>query len=524
MSCLINCCIRNRSLNVLFVFVFVTWVVGITNLKCFILKFSVYQWEGNVSWISTVSTCVSQGVSYIRVVVGDVAWKWDVAFTSMDGTCEYFWTIRFLHNAQVNIWISWKATSDSRTVYCKSSIVVKVCFSPSWMICFKELPYTESETISVWIQSIARLVKGCIFDCCTVRICNNWNCRSISTCWDWWQLCSNCCNTVNYWVTSETVVCDLSQHIINSVTKTFTLFCIGSVCCWCSKQCCWFSDFFLNCCDSCLNFSFSSCVCQFCLVVFSNINEQFCFWNVLIQDCFFIFLSRCFWCSRYCWTCRFRMWSRVWSSCAFCVWLAIRSWVVLAKWYRFRDSLWQFCWYRLWQWYWSICTCLSVSWRACRLLACWCYCWSFWSYCFWYRRSAQSYRFRVCQNIMSCSCLAFQSWSTCFFGLSCVSSYCTTCHSTRCCNPFKEGLTWKKRSFFFYILNWNWRCVCATFNNFEKSKVWCSGTKPVFTRFNKFEASHTVCFAIFSFLASKKHIYLQIDMSHFLIWKLHFII
>ena len=58
-SCLINCCIRNRSLNVWLVFVFVTWVVGITNLKSFILKVSVDQWEGYVTWISSVSTCVS---------------------------------------------------------------------------------------------------------------------------------------------------------------------------------------------------------------------------------------------------------------------------------------------------------------------------------------------------------------------------------------------------------------------------------------------------------------------------------
>ena len=58
-SCLISFRIRNRSLNVWFVFIFVTWVVGITNLKCFVLKVSIYQWEGYVTWISSVSTCIS---------------------------------------------------------------------------------------------------------------------------------------------------------------------------------------------------------------------------------------------------------------------------------------------------------------------------------------------------------------------------------------------------------------------------------------------------------------------------------
>ena len=381
MSCLINCCIRNRSLNVWLVFVFITWVVCITNLKCFILKVRIYQWEGNVSWISAVSTFISQSVGYIRVVVGDVAWKWDIAFSRFDCTSVNFWTIRLLNDTQVNIWVSWKATSDCRTVYWKSSIVIKVCFSPSSVVCLKELPYTESETISVWIQSIARLIKGCIFDCCTVRICNNWNCRSISTCWDWWQLCSNCCNTVNYWVTCEAVVSDLSHHVVNSVTKALTLFCVSSVCCWRSNQCCWFSNFFLNCCDSSLDFSFSSCISQLSLVIFSDTYKQFCFWNVLIQDSFFIFLSSCFWCSCSCWSCWFWSWRWfwVWTTVAFSVWLAFRCWVHFAKWYRFWDSLWQFCWYRLWYWNWSICACLSVNWRACRLLACWCYRWSFWS-------------------------------------------------------------------------------------------------------------------------------------------------
>ena len=97
-SSLISFRIRNRSLNIWFIFIFVTWVVGITNLKCFILKVIVYQWEGYVTWISSVSTCISQSICYIRVIVCDVVWKRDIAFTSMNSTCVSFWTIRFLHN------------------------------------------------------------------------------------------------------------------------------------------------------------------------------------------------------------------------------------------------------------------------------------------------------------------------------------------------------------------------------------------------------------------------------------------
>ena len=97
-SCLISFRIRNRSLNVLFVFTLVTWVVSIKDLKCFILKVRIYQWEGYVTWISSVSTCISQSICYIRVIVCDVVWKRDIAFTSMNSTCVSFWTIRFLHN------------------------------------------------------------------------------------------------------------------------------------------------------------------------------------------------------------------------------------------------------------------------------------------------------------------------------------------------------------------------------------------------------------------------------------------
>ena len=41
---------------------------------------------------------------------------------------------------------------------------------PYSVVSFKELPYTESKAISIWIQSIACFVEGCIFNRCTVRI------------------------------------------------------------------------------------------------------------------------------------------------------------------------------------------------------------------------------------------------------------------------------------------------------------------------------------------------------------------
>ena len=150
-SGLINCSVRNRSLNVWFIFIFVTWVVGITNLKCFVLKVSVDQWEGYVTWISSVSTCVSQSIGYIRVIVCDVAWKRDIAFSSTNGTCISFSPIRFLHNTQMYIWVSWKVTSNGWTVYWKSSVVIKISLISRSMICLKELPYTKGITICVWI-------------------------------------------------------------------------------------------------------------------------------------------------------------------------------------------------------------------------------------------------------------------------------------------------------------------------------------------------------------------------------------
>ena len=225
MSCLINCCIRDRSLNVWFVFAFVTWEVGVADLKCFILKVRVDQWEGYVTWISSVSTCVSQSIGYIRVVVCDVAWKRDIAFSSMNSTSVSFCTIRLLHNTQVNIWVSWKATSDGWTVYCKSSVVIKVCFSSSSVICFKELPYTKSIAISIWIQSVTRFIESCIFNRCTIRIWNNWVSidATSSACWDWSQLCSYCWCTINSCIPIETCILQGCHHIIYWLVQAWSL-------------------------------------------------------------------------------------------------------------------------------------------------------------------------------------------------------------------------------------------------------------------------------------------------------------
>ena len=227
-SCLLSNCIRNRSLNVLFVFTLVTWVVSITDLKCFILKVRIYQWEGYVTWISSVSRCVCQSVGYIRVVVGDVAWKWDIAFSSMNSTSVSFCTIRLLNDTQVNIWVSWKATCDCWTVHWKCSVVIKVCFSTSSVVCFKELPYTESETICVWIQSITSFIEGCIFNRCTIRIWNNWVSiyTTSSACWDWCQLSWNCWSTVYCCITSKACCSQGCHHVIYWLAQTFALVCV----------------------------------------------------------------------------------------------------------------------------------------------------------------------------------------------------------------------------------------------------------------------------------------------------------
>ena len=513
-SCLIHLSWWHTNFNVRFRFTLVSRCQIVINLFCFQCKrfFSIIL-DNDIDCRSTTtwSTIICRSIiNKVRIVF--VTWEITKVyfFTWVSWSqrcCRNFITCWFINQTNINIWI-----------VCACCLINWQSYIVICIICFVvrlKIPNTKCQTTWSWVSWVScRNCSWLISKCRTVSIVHSWSC--VNTCWkciwssDWCQLCSNCCNTVNYWVTCEAVVSDFSHHVVNSVTKALTLFCVSSVCCWCSKQCCWFSNFFLNCCDSSLDFSFSSCISQLSLVVFSDTYKQFCFWNVLIQDSFFIFLSSCFWCSCSCWSCWFWRWRWfwVWTTVAFSVWLAFRSWVHFAKWYRFWDSLWQFCWYRLWYWNWSICTCLSVNWRACRLLACWCYCWSFWSYCFRYWSSAQYSCFRVCQYVMVCSCLAFQSWCCCFFGLSSVSCHCTTCHSTCCCNPFKKGCTWKKRRFFFYILNCYWRSVCATFNNFEKSKVRCCSTKPVFTRFDKFEASHAICFTEFSLVTSKKHIYL----------------
>ena len=304
----------------------------------------------------------------------------------------------------------------------------------------------------------------------------------------------------------ETSICQLGHHVIDGITKTLTLFCVSCACCWCCDQCRWLSDFFLNGCNSRLNFSLSSCVCQLCLVVFSNINKQFCFWNVLVQNRFFIILACSFWSNWACWSCWIRSWFWVWTTCTFSVWLAIRSWILFAEWCRFRDSLWQFSrnWlrHRLWYWNWCLCACLSINWRACRLLACWCYCWSFRSWC-----CTQYHWIRVDRHILIRSYLTFQSRSRRFFRLGSVSRYCASSYCTRCCNSFKESLPWEKRCFLFNTLCWNWWCVCPTFNDLEKSKVRCRSTKPLLTWFNQFKTSHAISFAIYPFVPSKKHIY-----------------
>ena len=490
MSCLINCCIRNRSLNVWFVFVFITWVVCITNLKCLILKVRVHQWEGHVTWISSVSTCVSQGVGYIRVIISDVAWKWDIAFTSMDGTCEDFWTIRFLHNTQVNIWISWKATSDGRTIYCKSSIVVKVCFSPSWMICLKELPYTESETISVWIQSITRFAEGSIFNCCAVCICNNWNCRSISSCWNWCQLCSNCWSTIYSSISSKSSRCQGCHHVIYWLAQTFALIRI-----WLSRSI--GIDQAVACCQFCLNFS--NCGIKSCFlfrdwncrwVVACDLVQQDCFWSILFQNNFVFSLYRCS-----------SFWSRFRSS--------YYSW--------FTRSCWNFCWSMFLQWSWVRSGYTNRSWSArWSRSTCWFCCrFSSW-FCSWFRL-----RFSCWSCTKDCTSLLYKClarklrsshyvWSS-FISFCSVGNCSCTKNSSCCYNSFQQATTSHFCSRNFVFTNFSYDSLFnLTTNDFQKTKVRSRSTQPVFTWFDQFETSHTIRFTEFTVRTFKKHFCLLI--------------
>ena len=491
MSCLINCCIRNRSLNVWLVFTLVTWVVGITNLKCFILKVSIYQWEGNVTWISSVSTCISQGVRYIRVVVCDVAWKRDVAFPSFDCTSVNFWTVRFLNDTQVNIWISWKATCDCRTVYWKSSVVIKVCFSTSSVVCFKELPYTKSKAISVWIQSITCFVKGWIFNRCTVRICNNWNCSSISACWDWRQLSWNCWSTVYCCVSSKSCCSQGCHHVIYWLAQTFALISIRLS--WCIRvdqavACC---QFCLNFSDCCIKSSFLFWCWNSCWVVACDLVQQFCFWSILFQNNFIISFGnscRCFWsCFRpscYSWFAK-----SCWKFC----------WTLFAQWswvrYRYASRCWSTCWCRSASWFCSWLSCWFCSWFRLRFS-----CWSCTKYC----------TSLLCKRLawkLRCSC---NIWSS-FISFSSV-RYCScTKNSPGCYYPFEQATA----CHFFH-----WYCVFTHFsynslfdlttNDFQKTKVRSRSTQPVFTWFDQFETSHTIRFTEFTVRTFKKHFCLLI--------------
>ena len=491
MSCLINCCIRNRSLNVLFVFTFITRIVSITDLKCFILKLRIYQWEGNVSWISAVSTCISQSVGYIRVVVCDVAWKWDVAFSRFEGTSVDFWSIRFLHDTQVNIWISWKTTSDGRTIYCKSSIVIKVCFRTSRMVCFKELPYTESETISVWIQSIARLAEGCILNRCTVRICNNWNCRSISACWDWWQLSWNCWSTVYCCVSSKSCCSQGCHHVIYWLAQTFALVCVCLR--WSIRI-----DQAVACCQFSLNFSDGRIKCCFllwcwnsCWIVSCNLVQQCCFWSVLFQNNFIFSFRYC--CSAF-YTC-FR------ASCY--------SW--------FAWSCWKFCWtlFAQWSWVryryacrgWSTCRCRSASWFCC-WLSCWFCCWFRLRFCCWccskdctslfYKCFA--WKFRCSRNV----------WSS--FISFCSICYCSCTKNSPCCyDPLEQASACHFLHWYCVFTDFSYNSLFdLTTNDFQKTKVWSRCTQPVFTWLDQFETSHSIRFTEFTIRTFKKHFYLLI--------------
>ena len=490
-SCLLSNCIRNRSLNVWLVFIFVTWVVGVANLKSFILKVSVDQWEGYVTWISSVSTCVSQSIGYIRVIVCDVAWKRDIAFSSTNGTCISFSTIRFLHNTQMYIWVSWKATSDGWTVYWKSSVVIKISLIARSMICLKELPYTKGITICVWIQGVTSLVESSIFNVCAIRICNDWNCRSISACWNRCQLSIDCWSTIHCCITSKACCSQSCHHVIYWLAQAFALVCV------------WLSwsisvDQAVACCQFCLNFSDGSIKCCFlfwswnsCWVVSCNLVQQCCFWSVLFQNNFIFSFRYC--CSAF-YTC-FR------ASCY--------SW--------FAWSCWKFCWtlFAQWSWVryryacrgWSTCRCRSASWFCC-WLSCWFCCWFRLRFCCWScTKYCTSLFYKSFTWKLRCSCNIWSSF-ICF----CSVRYCScTKNSPSCYDPFEQATA----CHFFH-----WYCVFTHFsynslfdlttNDLQKTKVRSRSTQPVFTWFDQFETSHTIRFTEFTVRTFKKHFCLLI--------------
>ena len=271
MSCLIYRCIWNRSLNVWFIFVFVTWEVGVANLKCFILKFWVNEWECHVTRISSVSTCISQCICNISIVICDVAWKRDIAFTSFDSTSEGFRTIRLLDDTQINIRLLWKITFNRWTIYWKCCVVIKIGFIASWLIRFKELPNTKSITTFIWVQGITRLVEVCIFNRCTVRIWNSWysGFRTFSICRNWCQLCWDCWCTINSCVSFKTCCCQCCHHIIHWLAQSFALISIGLSSCISVCQ-------LISCCQFWLNFSNSIIDCFFLLCILMVRRIFFC--------------------------------------------------------------------------------------------------------------------------------------------------------------------------------------------------------------------------------------------------------
>ena len=417
-SCLLSNCIRNRSLNVWLVFIFVTWVVGVANLKSFILKVSVDQWEGHVTWISSVSTCVSQSIGYIRVIVCDVAWKRDIAFSSTNGTCISFSTIRLLHNTQMYIWVSWKVTSDGWTVYWKSSVVIKISLIARSMICLKELPYTKGITICVWIQGVTSLVESSIFNRCTIRICNGWNCSSISACWDWSQLCIDCWGTIYSSVTSKACCSQGCHHVIYWLAQTFALI---SVCLrWCIRI-----DQAVACCQFSLNFSDGRIKCCFllwcwnsCWIVSCNLVQQCCFWSVLFQNNFIFSFCNSFSC--FCSCFRSSCYSRFAKSCRKFSWTLCAQWS--RYWCRNRGTCrsWKTCWFCCW----------FSSWFTLRLY-----------FFFWYRYWIRC-RYRTKnQAICFSKSLIIQFWCsrniiTCFVSMSCVRNRCSPEDSPCRYNPF----------------------------------------------------------------------------------------
>ena len=501
-SCLVHLSWWHPNLYVWFRFTLIGWCQVVIYLFCIVSKCNIF-----ILFDNGIHTC--------RTTVGrSIVNKVWIVFVSRKVTKVYFftWVSRgqcctcnfasciLIHQTHINIWI----VCACCLINWQCHIIVCVICLVVWL----KVPNTECQTIWSWVCWVScRNCSWLVSKCRTVSIVHTWSC--VNTCckciWssDWSQLCWNCWSTIDCCITSKACCSQGCHHVIYWLAQTFALVCV-----WLSG--CISIDQAVACCQFCLNFSDGSFKCCFlfwswnsCWVVSCNLVQQFCFWSVLFQNNFIFSFRYC--CSAF-YTC-FR------ASCY--------SW--------FAWSCWKFCWtlFAQWSWVryryacrcWSTCRCRSASWFCCWLrlrfsswlsswLSCWCCCWfrlrlSCWSctkYCTSLHYKSFTWKLRCSRNVWYCF--------ICF----CSIRYCScTKNSPSCYDPFEQATA----CHFFH-----WYCVFTHFsynslfdlttNDFQKTKVRSRSTQPIFTWFDQFETSHTICFTEFTVRTFKKHFCLLI--------------